>query len=403
VLPIDEATRRVFDGVSPLGVERVPLGEAQGRFLAAPLEARFDDPAFDASAMDGYAVRAADVAEVPASLRVAGESRAGEPSAHALKPGEAVRIFTGAGVPEGADAVVIQEDTDRDGDTVVVKEAAGAGANVRVAGEVIRAGEPLLAVGASMDPGAIAFAASQGHAMVSVHRRPRVAILSTGDELRELGAPRGPGDIYDSNTHGLAAAVRAAGGVPVVLPLGADTEDALVARITEGLACDALVSTGGVSVGEYDLVRGALERAGVAEIFWKVRLKPGKPVRYGRSEAGVPAFGLPGNPVSTMVTFEVFVRPVLRAMLGDPRPHRPRRRVTLSRPARAPGTRTELARARLEGDVAHVLPSRGSGDLSSLVGLEALVVMPQGAGEVREADAIDVRPGARVATSPWEA
>ena len=403
MLPIDEAARLVFDGVAPLRPERVALADARGRFLAAPLTARFDDPPFDASAMDGYAVRAADVAQVPAALALRGESRAGEPSSHVVGPGEAVRIFTGAVVPEGADAVVIQEDTDRDGDTVHVSEAAAVGANIRITGEVIRAGAPLLEPGARMHPGEIAFAASHGHAVVAVHRRPRVAILSTGDELRELGAPRARGDIYDSNTHGLAAAVREAGGVPVVLPLGADTAARLTGLINDGLTCDALVTTGGVSVGEYDLVRGALADAGVEEIFWKVRLKPGKPVRYGRTEAGVPAFGLPGNPVSTMVTFEVFVRPVLRMMLGDPFPHRPRRRVTLSQPARAPDTRTELARARLDGDVAHRLTGRGSGDMSSLVGMDALIVLPEGAGVVGEADALDLRMGARAATSPWEA
>lgn len=403
MLSIEEAARQVLRGVAPLGPERVALADARGRFLAAPLVARFDDPAFDASAMDGYAVRAADVAEVPAPLAVKGESRAGEPSSRVVAAGEAARIFTGAVVPEGADAVVMQENTDRDGDTVTVKEAAGVGANIRAAGEVLRAGETLLGASAWMQPGEIAFAASQGHAVVTVHRRPRVAILSTGDELRELGAPRGPGDIYDSNTHGLAAAVRAAGGVPVVLPLGADTVEALTALLDEGQRCDAVVSTGGVSVGEYDLIHEAFDAAALTEVFWKVRLKPGKPLRYARDAFGVHGFGLPGNPVSTMVTFEVFVRPVLRTMLGDPRPHRPRRRVTLSRPARAPSSRTELVRARLEGDVARPLPSRGSGDMSSLVGMDALIILPEGAGEVSEADALDVRPGARAATSPWEA
>ncbi len=402
-----EAWAHIAAHVRPLAAERVPLDEGQRRFLAAPLHARRDDPPFDNGAMDGYAVRAADVAEAsedrPVALALVDESRAGASAGRALGAGEAIRIFTGAAMPAGADAVVMQEDTTREGDRVLVRLAVPVGHHLRRRGEVLEAGAPLVAARAELRAGEIAIAASQGHAVVAVHRRPRVAILSTGDELLELGAPPRDGAIYDSNTHGLAAAVREAGGVPTILPQGADTQEALDALVREGLQADVLVSTGGVSVGDYDLVHGAFAAAGVSDVFWKVRIKPGKPVRFGVAPSGSLAIGLPGNPVSAMVTFELFVRPALRTLLGDPRPHRPTRRVRLARPLRAPETRTELYRARLEGDVAHPERSGSSADMTSLVGCDALLVLPAGAGELTEADAIDVRGGPGVAASPWEA
>ncbi len=407
MLELDAATALLLARFAPLPAERLPLGEAQGRFLAGALQARRDDPPFDNSAMDGYAVRAADVEGAseasPSQLRVVGESRAGEPCAHGLGEGEAIRIFTGAMVPEGADAVVMQENTAREGDALSVRVPSPVGKHIRRAGEVVRATGGLLGRGAELRAGEIAFAASQGHAIVPVHRRPRVAILATGDELDELGSPPRSGGIYDSNTHGIAAAVREAGGIPQLLPLGADSPERLLELVEEGLRADLLISTGGVSVGDYDLVHGAFEAAGIEEIFWKVRMKPGKPVRFGVSKRGVPAIGLPGNPVSALVTFEVFARPALRTMIGDASPHRERIRVQLSRPMRAPETRTELARARLEGDVAHPASRGGSGNMTSLVGLDVLVILPAGAGQVTEADALDLRGGRGSAQSPWEA
>lgn len=402
-----DAVRLVCERVAPLAAERVALGAALGRFLAAPLPARADDPAFDNSAMDGYAVRAADVAgasaERPVTLAVVDESRAGAPARRALGPGEAIRIFTGAVVPEGADAVVMQEDTRAGEGAVHVGLAVPPGHHVRRRGEIVQSQDVLLPEGTELRAGEIALAASQGHAVVTVHRRPRVAILSTGDELRELGAALEGGAIHDSNTHGLAAAVREAGGIPRCLPLGADSQEALDALVAEGLRDDLLLSTGGVSVGAYDLVHGAFAAAGIEEVFWKVRVKPGKPARFGVGPRGVPAVGLPGNPVSALVNFELLVRPALRILMGDPRPHRPRIRVRLARPLVAPGARTELYRARLEGDLAHPARTGGSADMTSLVGADVLLILPAGAGELVEADALDVRGGRGVARSPWEA
>lgn len=399
-----EATAAILARARALPAERVPLAGARGRFLASALSARADDPPFDASAMDGYAVRAADVAGAsaaqPVRLAVVGESRAGRGAARGVGPGEAIRIFTGAALPDGADAVVMQEDTRREGADVEILLAAHPGKHARRRGEVLRAGAPLLDAGVAIGVPELAVAASQGYAMLPVHRRPRVAILSTGDELRELGAPVEDGAIVDSNAYALAAAVREAGGVPELLPLGADTREALDALVARGLAADLLLSTGGVSVGDYDLVHAAFEAAGVEEVFWKVAIKPGKPVRFGVGPRGALAIGLPGNPVSALVTFELFARPALRAMLGDPRPHRRKLRVRLARPLAAPPTRTELYRARLDSDLAVPAHSGSSSDLTTMLDLDALLVLPAGAGELVEADALDVRGGRGAARSP---
>ena len=413
MIPIAEAAHEILSRARTLPTERLPLDRTLGRFLAESLHAREDVPCFYNGAMDGYAVRAADVAhaseESPVILPVVAESRAGGawPSPHA--PGTAVRIFTGAPLPVGADAIVMQEDTEpRDG-AVSIRSASTAGRHVRVTGEVVRASAPLFDRGTPIDPGVIGVLAGQGYAFVPVARRPRVAILSTGDELRELGdAPR-RGSLVDSNAHALAAAVREAGGEPELLPLGRDDEAVLTERVRVALrGADVLLSTGGVSVGDYDFVHGAFAAAGVREVFWKVRIKPGKPVRFGVKDDTL-VVGLPGNPVSALVTFEALVRPALRAMLGDTRPHRPRLDVVVSRAMKAPTGRTELARARLEereGALPRALlaPSQGSGDLTSLVGLDVLVVLPEGSGELAAgatASAVDVRPGRASARSPW--
>ena len=406
--PIAEAAAELLATFAPLPAERVSLDAARGRFLAAPLAARVDEPAFDNSAMDGWAVRSEDVAAAseasPVALDVVGESRAGVPAAAALGAGEAIRIFTGAKLPEGADAVVMQEDATREGERVSIREAAALGRHVRRRGEVLAAGATMLEAGARFDAGEIGVAASQGHALVPVHRAPRVAILSTGDELRELGDPRpAEGSLIDSSAHALAAAVREAGGVPVLQPRGPDDPDALAASLERALGCDVVITTGGVSVGEYDFLRGAFDAAGVEELFWKARIKPGKPIWAGRGPSGAPVVGLPGNPVSALVTFEVFVRPGVRTLIGDPRPHRRLVRVPLARPMRAPGTRTELARAKLVDGVAHPASQQGSAAMTSMIGLDLLLVLPMGAGEISEADALDLRHERGAALSPWEA
>ncbi|MFK7992033.1 MAG: gephyrin-like molybdotransferase Glp [Sandaracinaceae bacterium] len=393
MISIPEALAEMAPAFVPRPVERVPLTSVRGRCLAGPLTVRLDVPAFDNSAMDGYAVRAHEAVQ-DAALPVRGESRAGGAWPEPLAPGSAMRIFTGAPLPEGADAIVIQEDTKRDADTVTVTESATLGRHIRRQAEVLRAGSSLLPVGTRLDPGAIGVLASQGIAMVPVRTRPRVVLLSTGDELREMGSPPRRGSLIDSNTYALAAAVEDAGAEAICMPLGADDRESLTAAVRDGLSSgDVLITTGGVSVGEYDLVHTAFEAAGVEPRFWKIRVKPGKPVRFGVAGA-VPVVGLPGNPVSALVTFEVFVRPQLRRMLADPSPFRATRDVSLGWAARAPATRTELIRVRFEGDTARRTSAQGSNMLTSMVGVHGLAVLPAGAGMLDEGQtvrAIDLR------------
>ncbi len=390
MISIREALDAMMARFDALPAERVPLDRALGRVLARPLVAREDVPGFDNSAMDGYALRARDLegasAEAPVSLPLAGESRAGGEAPRALEPGSAARIFTGAPLPEGADAVVMQEDVERSGGAILFRAAAPPGKHVRRRAEVLAAGGPLLEVGARIGVGEIGLLASQGYAHVPVHRRPRVALLSTGDELREIGEPPRAGSLIDSNAHALAAAVREAGGLPVMLPRAPDDRAELARAVAEGIAsADVFVSCGGVSVGEYDLLHEVFAELGVAEVFWRVRIKPGKPLRFGVA-GRVPVVGLPGNPVSALLTFEVFVRPALRRMAGDRAPHRRVIDVELARSMRAPERRTELARVRLEHragapPLAHPHRDQGSGALTSLVGLDALLLLEEGSGE----------------------
>ena len=440
MISISEALARMMPRFSPLEAERVPLDRALGRSLACALEAREDVPGFDNSAMDGYAVSAADLAgasrEGPVALPLASESRAGGPLPSPLVRGTAARIFTGAPMPEGADAVVMQEDVERRGDGIEERSgvtvgrhlppSAGVGMpsrsgatdviaffaaprpgkHVRRRAEVLARGQALFDAGDAIGVGEIGVLASQGFAQVPVHRRPRVALLSTGDELREIGEPPRPGSLVDSNAHALAAAVREAGGVPLVLPRAPDDRGLLLDAVRAGLAgADVLVTCGGVSVGEYDLLHEVFREAGVEEVFWKVRIKPGKPLRFGLFGRGalrsVPVIGLPGNPVSALLIFEIFVRPGLRRMLGDRRPFRDVVGVELASPLSAPGARTELVRATLErreGRAPLALPKRdqGSGNLTSLVGLDALVIVPEGSAALAAgapAVALDLRGG----------
>ena len=385
--PISAALAAMMPAFAPRGRERVQLEAALGRVLAEASLARADQPPFSNSAMDGYAVRAADLAgasgQAPRSLPLAGESKAGEGAPPSLAAGTTIRIFTGAPLPAGADAIVMQEDTERAGEAVSFHLAPAPGAHVRVQGEDLRAGSPMLEAGQRLGPGEIGLLASQGHAALSVWRRPRVAILSTGDELRDVSDPPRPGSIVNSNAYALAAQVREAGGEPWVLPIVPDRLEEVIAQVRVGLGADVLLTIGGVSVGDYDLVRQAFDAVGVEPQFWQIAMKPGKPLSFGlygpaREQIVV---GLPGNPVSAMVTFEVFVRPGLRAMQGDPRPYRRSQPVHLARAHRHGTGRTELARARLEvgpeGElVAHLHPRQGSGALTSVAGAEALVILP---------------------------
>jgi molybdopterin molybdotransferase len=375
---IGEAMREIAAGFEPLAAVRRPLQHALGCALALDVIASRDLPGFDNSAMDGYAVRRADLAPELA-LPVIGESRAGGPWPEPLRAGSVTRIFTGAPVPEGADTVVIQEHVERDGDAVRFTRLPEAGANVRARGSDLRAGARALAAGQHVGPGEIGLLAALGRHAVTVVRPPRVAILSTGDELRDIGEDQAPGSLVNSNAYALAAAVAQAGAEPWVLPPVPDDDAAIANALEQALQADAVLSTGGVSVGEHDRVADAFARAGVAVRFWKVAIKPGKPLLFG-TRGRVPVVGLPGNPVSALVAFEVFVRAGLRRMAGHAAPYPALIQVELDHDHRHGTGRTELARAALRSTadgrwLAQLHRLQGSGSLPSLSGADALVVL----------------------------
>ncbi len=384
LLPVADAQARLVGAVSqPVGEESVDIAAAHGRYLARDLAAQRTQPPFPASAMDGYAVRAADL-EAGARLTVIGESAAGHRFAGCVGPGEAVRIFTGAPVPEGADTILIQENAEGvGGPHIIARQSEPQGRFIRPAGLDFREGDRLLQSGDRLDAARLALAASMGHACLPVRRRPRIGILATGDELVRPGEPCGPDQIIASNSYGLAALVVEAGGEALDLGIAADDLAALDAALDSALAhgVDALVTLGGASVGDHDLVQTALTRRGLALDFWKIAMRPGKPLMFGQM-AGVPVIGLPGNPVSSLVCGLVFVQPLLRALLGLADPVAlPVFTVRLGRNLPANDERAEYMRATLQPatdglPVATPFEKQDSSMLSRLAQAHALVIRP---------------------------
>ncbi len=317
MIPVAEAVATIVAGFSLLSTETVPLSEALGRVLAADVAARLNNPPADVSAMDGYAVRAADVATVPAVLEQIGESAAGRGFAGTVGAGQCVRIFTGAPVPAGADAIVIQEDTEADGTRITMKESPALGRWIRRTGMDFAAGDVLLQAGTRLTGRHIGLAAAMNHAKVTVQRKPRVAILATGDELVLPGETVGPDQIVSSNSLALAAYVRDFGGEPLDLGIARDTLESLTEKLAAAKGADLLVTIGGASVGDHDLVQKALAGEGFELNFYRVAMRPGKPLIFGRM-GKVPVLGLPGNPVSVGVTSVLFLKPAIEAMLGLP-------------------------------------------------------------------------------------
>lgn len=345
MISVEEAERRVIAAFSPLDSEIVAIGDACGRVLAEDATARITQPPADISSMDGYAVRSADAAEAPARLRLIGLSPAGRPFGRSLGPGETVRIFTGGVVPEGADAIVIQEDAEAHGELITLNAAARPGRHIRVAGYDFHAGDVLVRAGKCLGARDLALLAAGDLPNVKVRRRPRVALAATGDELSRPGAPRPAGGIVASSGYAVSALIERFGGEAVDLGILADTIEAVAAIADRARDADMIVTMGGASVGDHDLVMRALGPKGFELDFWKIAMRPGKPLIFGRL-GGIPLLGLPGNPVSTFVCAVLFLRPAIAAMLGaDNAP--PAIEARLTRPLEANDARQDYMRAAL--------------------------------------------------------
>lgn len=389
MLTVEEARERILSHFRPLASEEIVLTEASGRVLARDAIADENLPSFANSAMDGYAILASDSAgaseNAPRRLRLAGEVPAGRVYEGIVRPGEAVRILTGAPLPEGADAVLQQELTRVQDDSVELLAQVAPGNNIRYPGEDVRLGALLVPAGAEIGPAEIALLAATGGHRVTVTRRPRVAILATGDELAPLGAKPQPGQIHESNSPYLVAAVTRAGAIPVPLGIARDQADELRVKLQAAREADLLLTSGGVSVGDYDLVKQILaEQGNIA--FWRVRMRPGKPVAFGLL-GQTPLLGLPGNPVSAAVTFELFGRPAIRRMLGCATVLRPTVEVVLAEGEIHRADRQQYVRARLFSRggalVARTTGAQDSHIISSLRGATALLVVDIGEGSVR--------------------
>ncbi|MEZ4354772.1 MAG: molybdopterin molybdotransferase MoeA [Myxococcota bacterium] len=400
-LSVQEAQDLILEATRPLGAETLSTAEALGRVLAEPIVSARRHPPADCSAMDGYAVRRSDLREAsptrPRRLPVVFEVPAGGHGARALVAGEAARIFTGAPLPEGADVVVRQEDTRAVGSDVEILVEPEPREHVRDAGEDFEVGDRLIESGVVLGPTHLGVLASVGRTVVSVVQRPTVAILSGGDELVEPDRPADGGRIVSSNSYTLAAQCREVGARPVYLGIAADRPDSIEARLRAGLRADVIVSSAGVSVGDHDHVRDVLEKIGCRLRFWGVLMKPGYPLAFGVIEStGTLVFGLPGNPVSTAVTFEEFVRPALRRMMGHDSVHRPVVRATLGEALRKKAGRLHFVRVALErrpdgGLVATPSGSQSSGVLTSMVRGQGLAVFPAEAERMEAGDPVAVQ------------
>ena len=389
MLDFEVARARILDQVEPLSSELIPVADADGRILAEDLVSGVDLPPFDYSAMDGYAVRAADFTGAgPWQMSVSLEQRAGE-SGQRLTPGTAARIFTGAPLLEGSDSVIMQEDSERAGDSVTFRLPPRQGSHVRRRGEDLAVGTVALARGTRLDPFKVGLVAALDRATVRVSRRPRVLVLCTGDELRDAGSIARPGSIPDSNGPSLAALARRTGAEVRVLPRSSDDFETTRAAVAQALAdCDVLLTVGGVSVGDHDVVKKALEAEGVLLDFWKVKIKPGKPLAFGR-RGDCYVLGLPGNPVSAQLTLALFGLPLLRGLQGDTRAVPQLTRVRLgSALSQKPG-RLGFYRARLVEGLAQVHANQASGAPTSMAMAELLVLLPADASSAAAGATVD--------------
>ena len=401
MISVEQALEKVLSCVDVLGEEERPILDCLGQVLAENIYSLINVPPLDNTAMDGYAVRSRDTQgagrQSPRFLRVIDTVTAGSISRHEVKPGTAIRIMTGAPIPKGADSVVRFEDTDEPQRKGTFTEIGilcevEVGSDIRRAGEDITQGSIVLRQGTTIRPSEIGVLASLGRSLVKVIRRPVVAILATGDELVEINQPLPPGKIYNSNTYSVAALVVRYGGVPKILGVALDSEDSLVAKLNMALDSDMLITTGGVSMGDYDVVKDILASEGEI-VFWQVRMKPGKPLAFGKIK-GIPHLGLPGNPVSSMVTFELFARPAILKMMGKKNLAKPTIEAIIENPvANSDGLRI-FARAVVEKRggqyFARLTGPQGSGILTSMTLANGLVIVPEDKAGVAAGDIVQV-------------
>ena len=395
LLPFEDALARILDGVEPLDGETVEVGNAARRVLAEDIHARLTQPPFDASSMDGFALRAGDIAELPATLRLIGEAAAGHGFDGTVGPGEAVRIFTGGPVPTGADTIVMQENAARDGQMVTINVGAAKGAAIRPRGQDFSEGERLLPAGKRLNARDLLLAASANHDALPVRRKPRVAILATGDELVPPGGNPRADQIISSIPAGLSAMLEAAGAAPEQLGISADTRESLDAHIERAGDADLLLTIGGASVGEHDLVRPALMDAGYQIGFWRIAMRPGKPLMFG-TRGATRVIGLPGNPVSAMICTRVFAFPLIDALLGVDTGPQQMRQATLDHPLEANGLRKHYMRAHTRIDAGAVkvaaLPSQDSALVATLASADCLIVRAPHAPAAQPGDKVEILP-----------
>ena len=398
MIQVDEARDIILSKIEPKGLEKVFIEEALGRVLAEDIIAGLNNPPMDNSAMDGYAVIAADIQSAtpdnPVKLEVVDHVPAGSVAGVTLKNNQAIRIMTGGPIPPGSDAVLMQEDTDKNGGGILAKDKAEVGENIRLAGEDVKEGEVVIQKGVAITPAHIGMMAVVGRSSIYVGQRPTVAILSTGDEIVELdGNPTGP-CIYNSNGYMLSAQIRSAGGIPCYMGVARDDEKDLMEKFDWALKCDIVVSSGGVSVGDYDLVKSTLDKLGNDMMFWKVAMKPGKPLAFGKI-GEVPIFGLPGNPVSSFVSFEQFARPAIKKMMGARDIMLRTVQATLTRTVHKKTGRLHFMSAVIswDGNETTVAPAeeQGSGVLKSAVNANGLLVFPLEKDELKSGEQVTVQ------------
>jgi molybdopterin molybdotransferase len=398
MVTVEEALDKVLSRVFPLGSEKISLLETLGRVISEDVLASRDIPPFDNSGMDGYAVKFAEVEEAcpdhPARLQVIGDLPAGFVPDQTLGQRQAIRIMTGAPIPGGADTVIPVEETKKEGDSVLILKTASRGEHIRRMGEDVRSGDPVLSKGEVIRPAEIGMLASLGRFSIPVYQKPLVSILCTGEELVDVDEKPDGVKIVSSNSYALAAQVKDCGAIPVQLGIARDRKSDIEEKLRQGLRADVLISSAGVSVGDYDLVKDVLKDLGVKMIFWKVAMKPGKPLAFG-TIGSKPVFGLPGNPVSSMVSFEQFVRPSLLKMGGHRRLFRPVIDAILKEEIRKEPGRRHFIRAAIsyENDsyLASVTGAQGSGILRSMVKANGLIIIPEDRETVRAGEKVKVQ------------